>query len=120
MSRLYKAPTSWKSPRENYNQWRVWKNNQEIPEYNEKLLGYLPQGAPTSPLISNLVMRECDEKLSEIASKYKLTYTRYGDDLSFSTNDQNIFVESELNRLLLKFTKLYRKVVIDPNTEKQK
>lgn len=45
----------------------------------------LPQGAPTSPVISNLICHRLDRILSEIASKYRCFYSRYADDLVFST-----------------------------------
>lgn len=44
----------------------------------------LPQGAPTSPAISNQISRRLDRRLMGIARKYGWTYTRYADDLSFS------------------------------------
>ena len=46
--------------------------------------GYLPQGAPTSPAISNLVMREFDETIGRWCDQQNITYTRYCDDLTFS------------------------------------
>lgn len=51
--------------------------------------GSLPQGAPTSPIISNLIGRILDTRLLKICKKYKLDYTRYADDLTFSTNDMS-------------------------------
>lgn len=51
--------------------------------------GTLPQGAPTSPIITNLISQIMDVKLLEFAKKYKLDFTRYADDLTFSTNDKN-------------------------------
>ncbi|MBA4188800.1 MAG: RNA-directed DNA polymerase [Planctomycetaceae bacterium] len=44
----------------------------------------LPQGAPTSPGISNQVARKLDKRLLGVAAKLGLTYTRYADDLTFS------------------------------------
>lgn len=44
----------------------------------------LPQGAPTSPALSNIIAYAMDVKLSALASEYNLTYTRYADDLTFS------------------------------------
>ena len=44
----------------------------------------LPQGAPTSPIISNAVLFEFDEKISKSAEKLDITYTRYADDITFS------------------------------------
>jgi len=49
----------------------------------------LPQGACTSPALSNLVARRLDSRLAGIASKLDWTYTRYADDLSFSVSSQS-------------------------------
>lgn len=46
--------------------------------------GGLPQGAPTSPALSNLVNRRLDEKLAELAAIHSARYSRYCDDLAFS------------------------------------
>ena len=127
MARLCTAPTSWLSPRTDYKQWRVWDKNEIIQDYNKRLLGYLPQGAATSPLISNLVMRDCDKELSAIANKYKLTYTRYSDDLSFSTRTKDFSRTSARNMIFEVYKVLsnagyrpqYRKSkVIPPNSRK--
>lgn len=58
-------------------------------EYNfynssNRNVGVLPQGGASSPMISNLVAFELDEKLSEYALMNGFTYTRYADDLTFS------------------------------------
>ncbi len=45
---------------------------------------HLPQGAPTSPALSNLICRRLDRRLTSIAHKLGFVYTRYADDLSFS------------------------------------
>ncbi len=46
--------------------------------------GGLPQGAPTSPALSNLVNQPLDERLTELASLHGARYSRYCDDLAFS------------------------------------
>ncbi|MDU3181010.1 MAG: reverse transcriptase family protein [Lachnospiraceae bacterium] len=45
---------------------------------------YLPQGASTSPIISNLVMYSFDEYMGKWCEARKICYTRYSDDLTFS------------------------------------
>lgn len=49
----------------------------------------LPQGSPTSPIISNLIGRIMDFKLVNLARENKCYYTRYADDLTFSTGIDN-------------------------------
>ena len=44
----------------------------------------LPQGAPTSPCLSNLVCRSLDSRLSKYLAKYDAVYTRYADDMTIS------------------------------------
>lgn len=48
----------------------------------------LPQGSPCSPVISNLIAHVMDIKLNRLATQHNCTYTRYADDLTFSTNEQ--------------------------------
>ena len=46
----------------------------------------LPQGSPCSPIISNLIGHILDIRLVTLAKKTKCTYSRYADDITFSTN----------------------------------
>lgn len=46
----------------------------------------LPQGSPCSPIISDIIAHILDVRLSNLAKDYKLTYSRYADDLTFSTS----------------------------------
>ena len=48
----------------------------------------LPQGSPCSPVISNLVANVLDIRLLKLASTSSCTYSRYADDLTFSTNEK--------------------------------
>lgn len=48
----------------------------------------LPQGACTSPLISNLICRRLDVRLQGLANKLGWTYTRYADDLTWSASEE--------------------------------
>lgn len=47
---------------------------------------HLPQGAPTSPTLSNIVLYGLDRRLKGLATSLQLTYSRYADDLAFSGN----------------------------------
>lgn len=72
----------------------------------------LPQGAPTSPIISNMICYKMDKDFENIAKKNNCTYTRYADDITFSTNrdpfpkeiaeikDNNIIVSSMITTIL--------------------
>ena len=46
--------------------------------------GALPQGAPTSPALSNLVSIRMDRRLTGLCGRHNVTYTRYADDFAFS------------------------------------
>lgn len=50
----------------------------------------LPQGAPTSPLLSNIVSIKLDKRIGGFALKTGLRYTRYADDIAISGNDIHV------------------------------
>ena len=54
----------------------------QLTTYDNKL----PQGAPTSPLISNIICNKMDHQLIKVAKSNEYTFTRYADDITFSTN----------------------------------
>ncbi|MEZ8717853.1 retron St85 family RNA-directed DNA polymerase [Vibrio splendidus] len=82
--------------------WKTWSTKANLPcevdrKWIEKLLFWnkkgklvLSVGAPSSPLISNFCMLNFDEDLSFYCESLGITYTRYADDLTFSTNNRNI------------------------------
>lgn len=58
----------------------------------------LPQGAPTSPAITNVLCRRLDRRLFAAAKKLGFVYSRYADDLTFSTKDEA--AEKRIGQLL--------------------
>lgn len=46
--------------------------------------GHLPMGAPTSPILSNMICRTMDQNLTTLATRGRARYSRYADDLTFS------------------------------------
>ena len=58
--------------------------------------GGLPQGAPTSPRLSNLVNYGMDAQLFGMALKFGAKYTRYADDMTFSLPQDNRNVIAQL------------------------
>ena len=50
---------------------------------------HLPQGAPTSPRLSNLVNYRLDVRLSKLCKGYDATYTRYADDITISLDGES-------------------------------
>ncbi len=65
----------------------------------------LPQGAPTSPILSNMIARRMDSSLIKLASKSRATYTRYVDDITFSTTynrfDKNIVDSGNFDEVIV-------------------
>lgn len=57
--------------------------------------GSLTIGAPTSPVIANALCFELDSKLTQYCSGMEITYSRYADDMFFSTKHSNLLSEVE-------------------------
>ncbi len=50
----------------------------------------LPQGASTSPILANIIAHNLDKRLLEIAVRERLRYTRYADDITFSSSQKSV------------------------------
>lgn len=79
-------------------------------------LGVLPQGAPTSPMLSNIIAKPLDEKLTKIAKEEDLIYTRYADDLTFSSMKK--LTQLEISKINAKILKAIRSERFIPNKQK--
>ena len=82
---------------------------EKYSEQNRILLSILcvysqtvPQGAPTSPAISNIILREFDDRVGEWCKARNINYTRYCDDMTFSgsfdAKELKQFVENEIQK----------------------
>ena len=56
-----------------------------VQHSDEPKRAFLPQGAPTSPILSNVICQQLDRRLTGLAKRFGATYTRYADDLTFSS-----------------------------------
>ena len=81
-TRVRVRPGIDKNPR-----WRSRWRKYKISSYYHRELGYLPQGAPTSPMLSNLSVIGFDERVDNIAKDFGLRYSRYADDICLSMRE---------------------------------
>lgn len=72
------------TPRRPGKRWNVTGDDRGVDGYSFDLIGSLPQGAPTSPALSNLIFSTVDDQLENLANENNCTYSRYADDLCFS------------------------------------
>jgi len=80
--------------------------------------GSLPQGAPTSGALANAAMRDLDEKLATLAENGGLAYTRYSDDVVFST--RGAFTRSDAAALVNNATSALRSSGLEVHRRKTK
>ena len=78
------------------------KNDSDVWEMVKR--NVLPQGAPTSPVITNIVCQRLDYLLTGLAKRFGLKYTRYADDITFSSM-HNVYQKdgkfiTELHRII--------------------
>lgn len=99
---------------------RLINNKWEIVERN-----VLPQGAPTSPVVSNIICQRLDFYLSAVAKRFGVKFTRYADDITFSSV-HNVYTENhpfilEIQRIISRenFTINGKKTRLQKNAYKQ-
>jgi RNA-directed DNA polymerase len=67
--------------------------NQQVSTVLARIVTFengLPQGASTSPIIANIIANNLDKQLIAIAAKERLRYTRYADDITFSSSQKTV------------------------------
>lgn len=64
--------------------------------YSAKTERKLPQGAPTSPAITNLICYRLDKRFEGLAQKFGFNYSRYADDLTFSAGENGAKLVGQL------------------------
>lgn len=88
-----------------------------IVDYGAAHLGHLPQGAPSSPMLANLAVRDFDKEMTRMARQHRLTYTRYADDIALSTSDP-AFTRSRASDVVLAAYAVMGSYGLSPNTTK--
>jgi RNA-directed DNA polymerase len=107
-SSAFRARSRWRSH---------WNRYAKISSYWTSKVGHLPHGAPTSPMLANLSVRALDEQLQALAESGGLIYTRYADDLFFSTTELK-YTRQDAGILITKIYGELRTHGFSPNTSK--
>lgn len=76
----------------------LWSSGRGVENYDSAQVGVLPQGAPTSGVLANAAAMGLDVALVHIAESRGLAYTRYSDDLTFSSHEA--FVRADMSALV--------------------
>jgi len=118
MARLCTKVTRSNSNKYKNKRW-VSHLDSPIEDYNDTRVGHLPQGAPTSPKLSNIIVKNLDIEISKIAEKYNLAFTRYADDITFSI-DSNKFTRKKGVDIINSVYSLLPKYGVRPNPQKAK
>jgi hypothetical protein len=101
----------------------IWKRFFHFPDHVARILtrlttynGFLPQGAPTSPGLANLVFWDMEQSLYEELNRLGFCYSRYVDDITISTNEYTKI--SQLNSIFSKVFGMFAYKGVSPNRSK--
>ena len=83
-------------------------------EINGEVKIVLPQGSPVSPVLTNMLCVSLDRRLQGLAKRYRIRYSRYADDITFSSN-RNVFMETEFQQELHRIIEEDQKLKINPD-----
>lgn len=74
----------------------------------------LPQGSPTSPTITNILCKKLDKRLTGLAKRFGAKYTRYADDITYSSQ-LNVFKNEEFLNELTRIIEADQHLKINPS-----
>ena len=80
----------------------------------------LPQGAPTSPIITNMICDTLDRRLAGLAKRFGLHYSRYADDITFSSMHYVYAKNGEFRKELIRIIKSQGFTINEEKTRLQK
>jgi RNA-directed DNA polymerase len=88
-------------------------------EINGDISFVLPQGSPASPTLSNILCATLDRRLNGLAKRMNINYSRYADDITFSSN-HNVFNDEEFQKELIRIIEDQKLTVNPSKTRLQK
>ncbi len=81
-------------------------------QVGDEIKTVLPQGSPTSPTLTNILCKKLDRRLNGLANRFGATYTRYADDITFSSQ-HNIYNDDSFNNELKRIIEDDQKLTIN-------
>lgn len=80
--------------------------------FGDEMRIVLPQGSPVSPMLSNILCYRLDIRLNGLARRFRIAYSRYADDITFSAN-RNVFKDPEFQKELKRIIEDDQKLLIN-------
>ena len=89
-------------------------------DLDKQFMYVLPQGAPTSPIITNMICDTLDRRLAGLAKRFGTRYTRYADDITFSSMHNIYSASGEFIKQLIRIINTQGFAINDAKTRLQK